>query len=192
MKSSTLKRVGLSIWLLLIGGIWWYFLANHQFHKRASEERFYERPFFNSMHSDFMHRQRHMQDMFNDFEREFFDEYERMNDDIRDTYQLNFEDLDKETWDSKSQWVFHYYKETSENGNDTSYNLDWRWNDSEKWWNLTLSWTNEEWKDFSYSWTIHDGKSQWTLVDEDWNSKDLNLDELNLKEIYDDSNSISD
>jgi hypothetical protein len=54
-----------------------------------------------------------------------------------------------------------------------------------------MSWTNTQWKDFSYSWTIHDGKSQWTLVDEEWNSKDLDLESLDLKEIYEDSNSLS-
>ena len=39
MKSSTLKRVILCVLLFIIGGIWWYFLANHQFHKWAIEER---------------------------------------------------------------------------------------------------------------------------------------------------------
>ena len=54
-----------------------------------------------------------------------------------------------------------------------------------------MSGTNTQWKDFSYSWTIHDGKSQWTLVDEEWNTKDLDLESLDLKEIYEDSNSLS-
>ena len=54
-----------------------------------------------------------------------------------------------------------------------------------------MSGTNTQWKDFSYSGTIHDWKSKWTLVDEDWNSKDLNLKNLDLKEIYEDSNSLS-
>jgi hypothetical protein len=56
---------------------------------------------------------------------------------------------------------------------------------------MTMSGTNTEWKDFSYSGTIHDWKSKWTLIDEDWNSKNLNLESLDLKEIYDDSNSLS-
>ena len=64
------------------------------------------------------------------------------------------------------------------NGEESSYNVNGKWNDSENGWTITMSWTNTQWKDFSYSWTIHDGKSQWTLVDEEWNSKDLDLKSL--------------
>ena len=99
-------------------------------------------------------------------------------------------DLKELTWDSKAQWAFHYYKKTSNDWKDTSYNVDWKWEDWNQWWSLTMSWVNEEWKEFSYSWTIHDWKSEWILTNEDWNSKSLELNQLDLKEIYNDSNNL--
>ncbi len=187
MKSSTLKRVALCVLLLIIGGIWWYLLANHQFHKRAIEERFPHRPYYDSMFfdpmADFRHREKHMENMFEDLEKDFYDEEKEIWDNWSD-----LEDLDK---DSKSNWAFRYYQKTNEDWKESSYNVNGKWNDWKNWWSMTMSGTNTQWKDFSYSGTIHDWKSKWTLVDEDWNSKDLNLKNLDLKEIYEDSNSLS-
>jgi len=192
MKSSTLKRVALCVLLLIIGGIWWYLLANHQFHKRAIEERFPHRPYYDSMFfdpmADFRHREKHMEDMFNDLEKDFYKEEKNLENNFWDNRSGSFDEL---TWDSTSQWAFHYYSNTNKNGEESSYNVNGKWNDGEEGWTITMSGTNTEWKDFSYSWTIHDGKSQWTLVDEEWNSKDLELESLDLKEIYEDSNSLS-
>ena len=194
MKSSTLKRVVVCVLLLIIGGIWWYLLANHQFHKRAIEERFSHRPpqmdsmFYNPM-EDFRHRERDMEDMRDNMEKEFQEQEKDLRDNRSDFE--NFEDLKDLKWDSKSNWAFHYYQKTNKNWEESSYNVNGKWNDWEDWWTITMSGTNVEWKDFSYSWTIHDGKSEWTLVDEDGNTKDMNLQELDLKEIYDDSNSLS-
>ena len=189
-KSSMLKRVAVWVLLLIIGGILWYLLARHQFHKRAREDNFLHWHYMDSMFyepmDDFRHRERRMENMFNDMGREFQKQEKEMRDNRSD-----FEDLKGLQWDSKSNWAFHYYQRTNKNWEESSYNINGKWDDWEEWWSITISGTNIDWKDFSYLWTIHDGKSKWTLVDEDGNSRDLNFEQLDLREIYNDSNNLS-
>lgn len=135
---------------------------------------------------DFEHREKRMENMFNDLEKEFYKEEK----DIFNNWS-DIKDLKYLSWDSNSDWSFHYFKRLNNNWKESSYNVNWKWNDWEKGWTITVTWTNIKWKKFSYSWTIHDGKFEWKLIDEDWNSKNMNLKQIDLKEIYDNSNSLS-
>ena len=87
--------------------------------------------------------------------------------------------------------MFHYYEEKKENWNNTSYNLDGKRNEWKTGWNIIMSGTNEKWKKFSYSWTIQNWETKWILTDEDWNNKNLDLNNLNIKKIYNNSNKAS-
>ena len=194
MKSWTIKQICLCVWLILIGGVLWYLIANHQFHKKAPEERFNERPFMNPWFSDdipeFNHKKRHMQNIFDNLEREFFDDNKHINEDIRNE-QFDYDQLKDLSGNYKSNWMFHYYEEKKENWNNTSYNLDGKRNEWKTGWNIIMSGTNEKWKKFSYSWTIQNWETKWILTDEDWNNKNLDLNNLNIKKIYNNSNKAS-
>ena len=55
-------------------------------------------------------------------------------------------------------------------------------------WIISSKWTS--W-DSNFQREIHDWKTEWVLIDEDWNSKEVNLDGIDIKEIYNESNNIS-
>ncbi len=188
MKSSTLKRVILCVLLFIIGGIWWYFLANHQFHKWAIEERI---PLLRYGHhlrdkqknpfEELRHQEEQMEKEFRNMEKEFknFDD------------EIDFEDIEDIKWDQNAKWAFKYYSSTNNNWEESSYNVNWERSDWAEWGTIKINWTNKDWKDFSYSWEIHDWKTEWVLIDEDWNTKEINLDGIDIKEIYNESNNIS-
>ena len=135
---------------------------------------------------DFRHKEKHMENIFNNMKRQF-QEREK---DMRDNWS-DFENLEDLEWNTKSNWAFYYYQKTNNNWEESSYNVNGKRNDWEEWWTINMSGTNVEWKDFFYSWSIHNWKSQWTLIDEDGNTKDMDLQQLDLKEIYNDSNNLS-
>ena len=94
--------------------------------------------FFDSM-ADFKHRERYMEDMFNDLEKDFYKEEKNLEKNFWDNRSESFDEL---TWDSNSQWAFHYYLNTNKNREKSSYNVNGKWNDGENGWTITMSWTN--------------------------------------------------
>jgi hypothetical protein len=66
-----------------------------------------------------------------------------------------------------------------------------KWNDWKNGGNMVMNGTNRDWKQFNYSWTIHDWKLEWIFVDEDWNTRSLTMDQLNLQEVYNNSNTLA-
>jgi hypothetical protein len=57
---------------------------------------------------------------------------------------------------------------------------------------MLIKGTNTDWKEFSFSWTMKDGQSEWTITDEDWNSKNVSFENIDINEIYENSNHIAD
>lgn len=194
MKSSTRKRVGLWVLLLLIGVVWWYLIAHHQMKSNYDRDRFFHNFDMSSMEremiSDMRHREKHMNDMFKDMERDFFDESERkdMEKDFFD--ETNRNNLDTMLSWSHEKWRFMYYENSNINWKESSYDVNWQWEEGESTGDITMQWTNINWKDFSFSWTLLDWKWSWAYTDEDWNQESVSYDALNLHEIYDDSNNI--
>ena len=118
-----------------------------------------------------------MNDMFNDLENSFFEELDNTN---------------ITTWENtQSQWGFQYYQKTNNNWEESSYEVNWNWNEWENTWTMIIKWINNDWKEFSYTWTMENGESKWTLIDEDGNSKPVDFKNININDIYENSNHIN-
>jgi hypothetical protein len=185
MKSSTLKRITICILLLFVGVIWWYLLANHQHHKRQNKEFFPHRHNINSIFEDsfneFEQREKEMNDLFNDMENNFFEDWRN---------KKNSSEII--SWDnSQSKWSFQFYQKTSKNWKDTSYEINWNWNEDESTWIIIMSWINTDWKEFSFSWKIQNGKSEWIMQDKEWHSKTVSFENININDILENSNNIT-
>jgi hypothetical protein len=185
MKSSTLKRITICILLLFVGVIWWYLLANHQHHKRPNKEFFPHRHNINSIFEDsfneFEQREKEMNDLFNDMENNFFEDWRN---------KKNSSEII--SWDnSQSKWSFQFYQKTSKNWKDTSYEINWNWNEDESTWIIIMSWINTDWKEFSFSWKMQNGKSEWIMQDNEWHSKAISFENININDILENSNNIT-
>lgn len=181
MKSSARKRIALCIWLLIVGGFWWYLLAKHQYRDPSTDAIKQHRPWIHSIFEEsmkeFKHREKEMNDMFNDLENSFFEELDNTN---------------ITTWENtQSQWTFQYYQKTNNNWEESSYEVNWNWNEWENTWTMIIKWINNDWKEFSYTWTMENGESKWTLIDEDGNSKPVDFKNININDIYENSNHIN-
>lgn len=188
MKSSALKWVILWILLLIIGAIWWYLFANYQHNSRMNRPEFLNKYPINSDYADFfgrsIHKDRHRDDIFRDLEKDFFDENE-------DAFYDEMLYKKDHFWKNNSaKWTFQYYEMVDKNGENTSYQVKWGWNEWDKTGSIIMSWINTKWKAFSFSWTIENWKSEWTLIDEDGHSKNINFENFDIEDIYKNSNQI--
>ena len=126
---------------------------------------------------EFKHREQEMNSMFNELENEFKD----MN------------EFKPRPWENhQAKWTFQYMQKTNNNWEESSYEVNWNWNEWENTWTMIIKWINNDWKEFSYTWTMENGESKWTLTDEDWNSKPINFKDININDIYENSNHIND
>lgn len=125
---------------------------------------------------EFKHREQEMNSMFNELENEFKD----MN------------EFKPRPWENnQAKWTFQYMQKTNNNWEESSYEVNWNWNEWENTWTMIIKWINNDWKEFSYTWTMENGESKWTLTDEDWNSKPINFKNININDIYENSNHIN-
>ena len=180
------------ILLLFVGWVLGYSLASHKQPDRIYDRYFPHDSSFDRMMQDhensIRHHREQMEDIFDDLEDDFFEQGRRM---FEDDWDDNFEDID--AWrDNHSRGSFQYYQKTTRDWKDTSYEMNWNWNEGDDDWSMVISWVNAEWKMFSFSWTMQDWKSVWVLMDEDWNTKDFSFDDINISDIYESANHIED
>jgi len=180
MKSSTRKRIALCILILIVGALWWYLLATHQYTKPSHKMINHREPWIHSMFErsidEFKHREQEINNMFNELENEFTD----------------MDVFEQRSWENhQAKWTFQYMQETNNNWEESSYEVNWNWNEWENTWTMIIKWINNDWKKFSYTWTMENGESKWTLTDEDWNSKPVDFKNININDIYENSNHIN-
>ncbi len=184
MKSSTLKRVALCILLLLVGAVWWYLLANHQHHKKVERSLLPHRYTANSIFEDTIkemeEKEKEMNNLFNDMGNYIFEDSQNKLDNTKIV-----------SWNTtQAKWSFQYYQKTSKNWKDTSYEINWNWNEDEGTWTIIMTWINTDWKEFSFSWTMQNGKSEGIMQDKEWHSKTINFENININDILENSNNI--
>ena len=193
MKKATRTRIILCLILLIIGLIWGYLLATHQHQKRINRDFFPHRPTIDTLFEDpFEEIEREhnkMNTMFDDLEKDFFKEKKHFNQGTKN----EFRKLEINSWNnSQSKWSFQFYQKTSKNWEDSSYELNWNWQEWEGTWTMIIKWINKDWKEFEFSGTMQNWKSEWILIDEDWNTKTVSFDDINIDDIYKNSNHITD
>lgn len=193
MKKTTRTRIILCLLLLIIGLIWGYLLATHQDHKRINRDFFPHRPTIDTLFEDpFKEIEREhnkMNTMFDDLEKDFFKEKKDFNQNSKN----EFREFEINSWNnSQSKWSFQFFQKTSKNWEDSSYELNWNWQEWEGTWTMIIKWINKDWKEFEFSGTMQNWKSKWILIDENWNTKTISFDDINIDDIYKNSNHITD
>ena len=178
--------------LLFIGWVFGYLLAHHGSHKRGDERFIPQIPVFDGVMQEneesFKCQKKRMEKALNEMENDFLEMREDMFD---DRWEDEFEDFND--WrDAHSRGSFKYYQKATRDWKDSSYEMNWNWNEGEDNWTIVINWINTEWKAFSFSWTMQDWRSVWVLVDEDGNVKDFSFDDINISDIYKSANHIDD
>ena len=197
MKSSTRKRSALCLILLIVGAVWWYLLATHQYSRPWHRATNNHRPTFESMFeqsmNEFKQKEEEMNNMFNDLENEFLNEKEIQQKNLWDEFDNQLNDIETLSWENpQAQWTFQFIQKTNRNWEESSYEVNWNRNEWEGTGKMLIKGTNTDWKEFSFSWTMKDGQSEWTITDEDWNSKNVSFENIDINEIYENSNHIAD
>ena len=133
-----------------------------------------------------------MNNTFNELENEFFNEQEKLHNSEWEDFETELNNSES-SWDnSQAKWTFQFIQKTNKNWEESSYEVNWNWNEWEGTGKMIIKWTNTEWKEFSFSGTMKDWQSEWTITDEDWNSKNVSFENIDINEIYENSNHIAD
>ena len=148
---------------------------------------------FEQSMNEFKQKEEEMNNMFNDLENEFFNEKEIQQKNLWDEFDNQLNDIGTLSWENpQAQWTFQFIQKTNRNWEESSYEVNWNRNEWEGTGKMLIKGTNTDWKEFSFSWTMKDGQSEWTITDEDWNSKNVSFENIDINEIYENSNHIAD
>lgn len=148
---------------------------------------------FEQSMNEFKQKEEEMNNMFNDLENEFFNEKEIQQKNLWDEFDNQLNDNETLSWENpQAQWTFQFIQKTNRNWEESSYEVNWNRNEWEGTGKMLIKGTNTDWKEFSFSWTMKDGQSEWTITDEDWNSKNVSFENIDINEIYENSNHIAD
>ena len=200
MERPSTKWIFLCLGLAVVASIFWFCLWIHKTKKEIINKNgyFIDIPmiFDNVKHKK--HKINDIDDIFDDFDNMFEDmkkeqdkKMKRFRDDFWENYDMesHLEDLTL-TGDFDSRGTFKYYEKKNINWNKSSYNIDWNWGQWTGDWIISINWKNKNWIKFYFSWTIDNWKVKWTISNENWNKKFINLEKLDISTLEEISNNL--